>query len=129
MKASPVDHVALALDVMDIDNAEDFELTEEESKQQFGSVVSSNDISIAVANTVPHNTMLTKSWAHSINQVLIRSSIANYDTHQLKHPTTQAITGIIDRRKVGCSEKWSRAQPETNSTDFPAVYDVRYCLS
>ena len=46
-EASPVNHVVLALDAMDIDDAGDFKLTEEESKQWFGSAVSSNDASIA----------------------------------------------------------------------------------
>ena len=36
-----VDHVALVLDPMDINNANDFELIEKESKQLFGSAVSS----------------------------------------------------------------------------------------
>ena len=39
-EAFPINHVALVLDTMDIDNAEDLELTEEESKQRFGSAVS-----------------------------------------------------------------------------------------
>ena len=47
-EASPINHVALALDVMDIDNAEDLELTEEESKQWFGNAICSNDVSIAI---------------------------------------------------------------------------------
>ena len=48
-----IDHVVLALDAMDIDDAEDFELTEEWSKQQFGSAVGNKDASIANANGVP----------------------------------------------------------------------------
>ena len=46
-EASLVDHVALTLYAMNINNADDFELTEKESKQWFGSAVSSNNASIA----------------------------------------------------------------------------------
>ena len=47
LKASLVDHVTLALDIMDMNNADDFELAEKENKQWFGSAVNSNDTSIA----------------------------------------------------------------------------------
>ena len=64
MQASFIDHVVLALDAMGIDNADDFELTEEQSKQQFGS----KDTSIAIANSVPQfKATLATSWAHSID--------------------------------------------------------------
>ena len=72
-EAYSINHIALVLDAMGVDNAEDFKYTEEESKQQSGSVVSSNDV------FVPHNTSLTASWAHSVDQPSIRCSIANYD--------------------------------------------------
>ena len=47
LKTSSADHVALALDTMDMNDADDFELTEKESKQRFVSAISSNNISIA----------------------------------------------------------------------------------
>ena len=46
-KDSPIDHVVLALDAMEINAADDFELTEKESKQWFGSAIRRNDVSIA----------------------------------------------------------------------------------
>ena len=38
---------------------------------------------------------------------------------------------LIDHGKVGCPEKRSRVQPETDAraTDIPVVYDVGYCPS
>ena len=42
LEDSPVNHVALALDTMDISTADDFKLTEKESKQQISSAVNSD---------------------------------------------------------------------------------------
>ena len=56
LDASPFNQ---AQDSVDIDDAEDLKLIEEESKQWFGSAASSNDVSIASANRFTHNNTLT----------------------------------------------------------------------
>ena len=52
--------------VIGIDDAEDFELTEKESEQQFGQACSSSDVTAAIANRIPQNTKLSTCWAHSV---------------------------------------------------------------
>ena len=82
LKPSSIDHVALALDTMDMNDADDFELTEKESKQWFGGAVGSNDISITCLCLFTLNVGTYKMYMKMFplhGKPLIRSSVVYYD--------------------------------------------------
>ena len=86
LEAFLVNHAVLALDTVDINDADDFELVRKESKQWFGRALSGNDISTACICTCMLIYTECKNLCEDVSlhgKPLIRSFRMNYDINQL----------------------------------------------
>ena len=132
-KASPINHVALSLhvhvDAMDIDAIQRIlKLQKKRVNNCLLALPACSNISSAIANRVPHNTIYARSQPHGLTALIshwLRALL--YDISQLYHFTTQAITNVIDFGKFSWTWINLGLHPWVilRATNFPAVYKYR----